>query len=68
MKVLRGWIICHNIRIRVKGSEYRKRDYGWTRTEPVDKLLQELGLEIKGQTTIQVIPIGNDIEIVWRAE
>ena len=61
MKVLRGWIICHKVSLRLGAGEFSSRNFGWTRTEPIGKLLQELGLEIIDKGTVQVIPVGDEI-------
>ena len=49
-------------------QEFRKHNYGWSRTEVVHKLLAELEIEVIGFGSVQVIPVGDDCDIVLRQE
>ena len=68
MKVLRGHIICREMRWRMPATEFRKHNYGWSRTEVIGKLLTELGIEVTGFGSSQVIPVIDDCDIVLRQE
>lgn len=68
MKILRGHIICRELRWRMPAQEFRKHNYGWSRTEVVHKLLAELEIEVIGFGSVQVIPVGDDCDIVLRQE
>ncbi len=68
MKVLRGHIICRELRWRMPATEFRKHNYGWSRTEVIGKLLTELGIEVTGFGSTQVIPVIDDCDIVMRQE
>jgi len=48
--------------------EFGKHNYGWSRTEVIQKLLTELQIEVVGFGSVQVIPVGKEYEIVLRAE
>lgn len=68
MKVLRAYIVCHEIRWKVTAEEFRKHNYGWARTEVVKKLLKDLGLEVIDHGSVQVIPVDRDYLIVLREQ
>ena len=48
--------------------EFKKHNYGWSRTEVVGKLLAELEIEVVKFGSVQVIPVGDEYEIVLRQE
>ena len=68
MKILRGHIICRELRWRLPAREFKKRNYGWSRTEVVEKLLAELEIEVVKFGSVQVIPVGDEFEIVLREQ
>jgi len=68
LKILRGHIICREMRWRMPAREFGKHNYGWSRTEVIQKLLTELQIEVVGFGSVQVIPVGKEYEIVLRAE
>jgi hypothetical protein len=49
-------------------TEFRRHNYGWSRTEVIGKLLTELGIEVTGFGSSQVIPVIDDCDIVLRQE
>jgi hypothetical protein len=49
-------------------KEFKKHDYGWSRTEVTEKLLAELEIEVVGYGSVQVIPAGDDYVIVLRQQ
>lgn len=68
MKILRGHIVCRELRWRMSAEEFRQHNYGWARTEIVTKLLEEIGIEVDKIGSTQVIPAGRYYWIVIRAE
>ncbi len=48
--------------------EFKKHNYGWSRTEVTEKLLAGLEIEVTGYGSVQVIPVGDEFEIVLRQE
>jgi len=48
--------------------EFKKHNYGWSRTEVIEKFLAELEIEVVGYGSAQVIPIGDVYEIVLREQ
>lgn len=66
MKALRAYIVCHEIRWRVEAEEFRKNDYGWSKTEITEKLLKKLGIEVTDYRSVQVIPVDRHYWIVLR--
>ena len=48
--------------------DFKKHNYGWSRTEVVGKLLAELEVEVVKFGSVQVIPAGDDIVIVLRQQ
>lgn len=68
MKILRGHIVCRELRWRMPAKEFKKHNYGWSRTEVVHKLLAELEIEVTGFGSVQVIPAGDDYVIVLRQQ
>ncbi len=68
MKIIRGHIVCRELRWRMPAREFKKHNYGWSRTEVVEKLLAELEIEVMKFGSVQVIPVGDEFEIVLRQE
>lgn len=68
MKVLRAYIVCREIRWKVPAEEFRKSDYGWSKTEVTEKLLKKLGIEVIDYRSVQVIPVDSDYWIVLREQ
>ena len=68
MKIIRGHIVCRELRWRMPAREFKKHNYGWSRTEVVGKLLAELEIEVVKFGSVQVIPVGDEYEIVLRQE
>lgn len=68
MRVLRGHIVCRELRWKVPAEEFRKHNYGWARTEVVKTLMREIGIEVSDFGSVQVIPVDSDYWIVLRAE
>ena len=68
MRVLRGHIICREIRWEVSAEDFRKHDYGWSRTEVVEKLTKELGIEVIAFRSVQVIPVDDYYVVVLREQ
>lgn len=68
MKILRGHILCHELRWRMPAKEFKKHNYGWSRTEVVQKLLAELEIDVIAFGSVQVIPVGDEYEIVLREQ
>lgn len=48
--------------------DFKKHNYGWSRTEVVHKLLAELEIEVMQFGSVQVIPVGDEYEIVLRQQ
>jgi len=68
LKIIRGHIVCRELRWRMPAKEFKKHNYGWSRTEVVGKLLAELEIEVVAFGSVQVIPAGDDIVIVLRQQ
>lgn len=68
MKIIRGHIVCRELRWRMPAREFKKHNYGWSRTEVTEKLLAGLEIEVTGYGSVQVIPVGDEFEIVLRQE
>lgn len=66
MRILRGHIICQEIRWKVPAEDFRKHNWGWSRTEVVEKLVKELGIEVTDFRSVQMIPMDSDYWIVLR--
>ena len=49
-------------------KEFKKHNYGWSRTEVVQKLLAELEIDVIAFGSVQVIPVGDEYEIVLREQ
>ena len=68
MRVLRGHILCREIRFKVPAEEFRKRNCGWARTEIVKELVAEVGIEVIDFQSVQVIPVDDVCWIVLREQ
>lgn len=68
MRVLRGHIVCREVRWKVSAEEFRKHNYGWARTEIIKALMKDMGIEVTDFGSAQVIPVDSDYWIVLRAE
>lgn len=68
MKVLRAYIVCQEIRWKVEGKEFKKHNFGWSRTEVIEKLLEDLGIEVIDFRSAQVMPVDRDYLIVLREQ
>lgn len=66
MKVLRGHLVCHDMQWEVSAEEFRKHNFGWSRTEVVEKLLKDLGIEVTDFRSVQVIPVDSYYSVVLR--
>ena len=66
--MLRAYIVCQEIRWKVSAKEFRKHNFGWSRTEVVEKLLKDLGLDVIDHGSVQVIPVDDDYWIVLREQ
>ena len=68
MRILRGHIVCRELRWKVPAEDFRKHNFGWSRTEVVEKLLKELGIKVTDFGSVQVIPMDSDYWIVLREQ
>ncbi len=50
----------------VSAEEFRKHNFGWSRTEVVEKLLKDLGIEVTDFRSVQVIPVDSYYSVVLR--
>ena len=67
LRIVRGRIICSEIRWKVSAELYRQRRHGWTVREGIEAMLSEIGIEIEGgEWSAQAIDRGEHYEIVLR--
>ena len=52
----------------MSAKEFRKHNFGWSRTEVVEKLLKDLGIDVIDFRSVQVIPVDDDYWIVLREQ
>lgn len=66
IKVIRGTIICHNLAITFPAELFRRNNWGISRNEVARKLLEDLiGIEVIGEKSMQAIPAGEFVKVVW---
>lgn len=63
MRVYRHEIVANSLSFTVPAAEFTRRNYGWTRLEVASRFLEELGIEVEGVRTMQVIPCGETYTI-----
>lgn len=63
LRVIRDVIVATELSIRMPLTDFTSRRPGWTRLEAARAILEDAGLEVSERIVMQVIPIGQDIEI-----
>lgn len=59
-KVIRGDVVCKELRFSLREEDFRAANYGPTRCDVALKLLAERGIEVEGLNTIMVIPSADE--------
>lgn len=63
MRIYRNEIVANSLSLTVPAEEFNRRNHGWTRLDVAHKFLDDLGLEIDGRVTMQVIQAGETYTI-----
>ena len=58
LRIIRNEIRANTFSFRVPAEQFTGRAHGWTRLDVARQLIRELGLEVTGDVSLQVIPAG----------
>lgn len=67
MDVIRGMIVTSvNATVEIRVPNHMARLPGWTRLEAASKVLEAIGLEVKGANRVEIRPISKeDSLMIW---